>query len=632
MRGKSNLGSYLFFFSLIVLACTVRSGIIVDKSFLPRFLILNTLLLITVLIRFRKPFTPTNRWIEGGFILFYLWSLMSSCWSISPSEAILQSQLVFSGFALFILVLSLYKENPVSEIIFIRMMLVTLLFSYILAFYKIFSLEFYDPYKIISISANNNLYSGFLLLSLPLLIAGYSLMKGLWRYLVTGAGILSVFFIVIIQTRAAYLGFSVSSLLFLLITLLKFKNHLSKKNVLTGIIAILITGTAVFIFYSSLDPMRQNYFLSKVPVWNYFKSYETLQAEKAMRMMNQQQGDLAHMPEFDYAADYYENANLRLIFWKKSIGLISSHPLLGVGTGNWRLAVPSVKDPPNPEHTVKNYTYSQPHNEWIGIVSETGIIGMILAVFIFFLPPGIVIFRLFSTPGKTSFPSVVYASFLLGFYVYTIFDFPFHRIEHLVLLFSLMAFLVGRNSVPDIRKKSGYFGIPSVIISSGMIIFLGFSLLTGFMRFSGEYNTLKMFRVERKNDLQEIEYCRKAKNRFYQITPNALPVDWFEGVAQYRMGRTQDAVTCFEKAIKITPYEVRVLNDYGISLYSRGNVEKGKSLLWTSLYIDPYFDDAKFNLAAIHFLSRSKDSALYYVNRCNESVKKKEYLEELQKK
>ena len=139
-----------------------------------------------------------------------------------------------------------------------------------------------------------------------------------------------------------------------------------------------------------------------------------------------------------------------------------------------------------------------------------------------------------------------------------------------------------------------------------------------------------MFRNERKNDGNVIRYCRKSENFLYRITPNTLPVDWFEGVAYYREGKVDSAVACFKSALVYTPFEVRVLNDYGAALFQTGKVNDAKSVLLHSYNIDPYFDDAKFNLAAIYYFSGIRDSALFYVNSCRNSQKKEDFLKDMQ--
>jgi len=129
--------------------------------------------------------------------------------------------------------------------------------------------------------------------------------------------------------------------------------------------------------------------------------------------------------------------------------------------------------------------------------------------------------------------------------------------------------------------------------------------------------------------MRVIEYCHKAENPFYHITPNALPISWFEGVAHYRLGEIDVAEKCFRHALKMTPYEVRVLNDYSAALFQTGKPAEAIKTLKKTLVIDPFFDDARFNLGAVYYLTGQRDSARVQINACRDSQKKSDFLEEM---
>jgi O-antigen ligase len=626
-RGK-NISLLIFCISLLFLASTIRSGILVDRSFIPRFLLLSLTLLIALIAGEGRSIRIRNNLFETAFILFYGWSLLSAFWSIEGSESVLSSQLVFLALALFLVTAALVERHPGFENIFIKTHLLVLLFSFGLAFYKMSLLPYYDPYKIISVSANNNLYSGFLVISFPLVFSGYILLKKAWKYLSVAVGILLLFFIIIIQSRAAFLGTIAALLISVVVLKIRYPVVFSKKNIFTGIFALILLSSGIGIFTQTLDYTRRQYFLQKIMVWEYFRSYEDLQARNILRLRQADLDDHTKLAAFDYSEDYYANANLRVIFWKKSLGLIASRPLTGVGAGNWRLAVPSIKDPPNPEHTIGNYTYSEPHNEWIRIISELGIPGFILAFFVFFLPPGFVIYSILFSRKKIPVETLFYAAFIAGFFLFASFDFPLRRVEHNIVLWSVFAFML--NKVPLPSMQYAFFRkIPAGWLTCILAGLLLVSVLISVARFRGEYFTIKMFRSERKEDNRVITFCRKAENPFYHITPNTLPLPWFEGVAHFRLGENELAEKCFQRALKMTPGEVRVLNDYSAVLFKLGKQQEAIKTLKETLSIDPFFDDARFNLGAIYFLTGMPVSAREQISQCRESQKKKDYLEEM---
>ncbi len=627
MRGPPNWRLYLFTFFLLLVACGIRSDLLVDKSFLPRVLALSLLLLITWLITFRKRIPSINTLFIGSLILLYIWSLLSAVWAISHTEAIIQSQLLFLSLITFLVITALNAHNKEFEDIFIKTQVVVLLISFGLALTKMALLKYYDPYKIVSISANKNLYCGYLLLSQTFVLAGFSRFRGFWRYLAAGVAIISLFFIIIVHSRAGYLGLITATLIALGLLLLKYRYLFTRQSLRVTIFIAIILLASVSVLYTSLDTNRRHYYLNKVLDLNYFVSYddENLEALKRKRL---EINGLTGMPEFDFAESYYEYANLRFIFWGKSFPLFLAHPLVGVGAGNWKLAVPSIPLPLNPDHTTQNFTYSQPHNELISLLTELGIIGFVFAFGVFAFPLIFVYHRLIFSPKRPPVEVVFYASFITGFYLFSFFDFPLKRVEHNVLLFSALAFMIYHVpmkfhkvlAIPGLIRKTIWLLVPILLLST---------ILLAVARVKGEFYTLKVFRNERRNDKEVIRYCQEAGNCFYRITPNTLPIAWFEGVAHYRLGHLQQANTCFENALQATPFEVRVLNDYGITFYGLQNTAKAKSFLWQAIALDPCFDDAKFNLAAIYYHSGQPDSALFYVNGCNDSRKKEEFLEEI---
>ncbi len=617
----------IFLICLIYLSCALRSRMLVDTTFFPRFALLSVILLIIWIsgvhrmIRFRNPI------FETSVILFFTWTLLSGFWSVDPDEALLQALLVFLSLTLYLVISALAEKFSEFEELFIRIFLLLLLLSYTLAFLKMSTLKFYDPYRIISISANNNLYSGFILISLTLVFSGYRQLRGGWRILTMITGILAFFFIIIIQTRAAYLGTLAALLIVFLFMKIGYPEVFSKWNILKGILCLGVLLLGILIFTLSLDQTRRQYFLQKVMVWEYFRSYEDFQARNIQKLQQPESGDHSKLGAFDYSERYYSNANLRLIFWEKSLGLIANRPITGVGAGNWKLAIPSVKNPPNPEHTIGNFTYSEPHNEWIRIITELGVIGSILALFLFFLPPLIILYRIGFKFPKPPLETLFYAAFMIGFYAFAAFDFPLRRVEHNIVLWSVFALMLNKVYFPSVKtdraiSANRWFSL----IFIGLLIFSG---VFAIFRMRGEYYTLEVFRNERKNDMQVIASCQKAENIFYHITPNTLPISWFEGVACFRLRDFSSAGKCFERAIKITPYEVRVLNDYGANLFQQGKTREAIEILKEALSIDPFFDDARFNLGAIYFLTGQSGKARQEIMHCRESQKKRDFFKEI---
>lgn len=617
LRSGKSRAVVITFSVLLILACTVRSGVIVDRSFLPRLILLTSTVLVFSLILFKRMARQKFDAYEIIFLIFCGWIFLGALWAQVPSEVFVQGGLYTSVFVLFLIVRTVMNREFIR--IFLILVMILLYLSFVLAFAEIFRLPFYDPYQVYSVSANNNLYAGLLLLCMAFLFMGYSNFNGFLKILMILAGIISMFFIIILQSRAVYLGTAVTVIFLFLLMVTRYRHLFIRKHLIPGLISTGILAAGVVVFYLSLDEVRQNYFRSKIPVWNYFHDFEGIREEQQKRLARQ--ADLLHIGEFDYAEAYYENASLRLIFWKKSIPLIKHHPFTGTGAGNWRLIVPSVPHPPNPDHTWKNFTYSQPHNEWICFITELGIPGFIMALAVFLGPVIFILSGLFRK-GNISFIKISAVAVLSGFYTYACFDFPFHRVEHMILLFVLPGILME-------KKEAGEPSGSRRLLIAGLMILTMFVLMIYLFRIYGEFYTLRMFSAERKDEQKVIVEARKAENIFYKITPNGLPVAWFKGTALYRTGDRHGAVLILRRALSYTPFEVRLMNDYATALFSLGQDSEGKQQLQDAYAIDPYFEDVKYNLAAVFYLSGRRDSAWYYLSRCRETGKKMDMMKEM---
>ena len=70
----------------------------------------------------------------------------------------------------------------------------------------------------------------------------------------------------------------------------------------------------------------------------------------------------------------------RLNMYKSTAGIIRENPSLGIGLGNWRLLSPKYAD--NTAYTDRNFTKitQRPHNDFLWLLSEVGIIGMVFII------------------------------------------------------------------------------------------------------------------------------------------------------------------------------------------------------------------------------------------------------------
>lgn len=83
--------------------------------------------------------------------------------------------------------------------------------------------------------------------------------------------------------------------------------------------------------------------------------------------------------------EFHKNPNtstgLRLLFWKNSWRIISQHPLLGVGTGDFQSSYAKVNAELSPDMVATD----NPHNQYIFVLCQFGILGLVSLLSIFIL-------------------------------------------------------------------------------------------------------------------------------------------------------------------------------------------------------------------------------------------------------
>jgi O-antigen ligase len=88
----------------------------------------------------------------------------------------------------------------------------------------------------------------------------------------------------------------------------------------------------------------------------------------------------------------------RMVMWRTTLRMVQDHPILGVGTGGFL----DGYRPHMPESGWQRFESGDPHNQYLKIFGEQGVVG--LAAFLFF------IFRVLTCPGATPYQQLAVAA------------------------------------------------------------------------------------------------------------------------------------------------------------------------------------------------------------------------------
>jgi len=553
-----------------------------------------TLALGAVLVRFPERKLKVNR-IAGILLVLALFELISTFWSYSETNSIKHSFLTIMSALVFILFSQEGLKKNANTLITINALVLTVFIA--VAIFNIFT-QGWEPYGIHSLSANKNLFSGYLLLSLP--VSFISLKRsenGAFRILMKCILIFALFLILILQSRSVYLSTILFGLLAGFFVLLEIYNQHNKPLInyvkkYSSIPIFVLLGYLIYI--SVINPDVREDFIDKINVTNYFSDID--------------QDKITEVTE-----NNYQSIEIRKILWRSSAKLVADKPILGFGKGNWSIAVGKYATPHLPDRINENRSYSHLHNDFLQQLVETGIIGLLL-----FLIP---ILALFYTGYKSAFAGGPKFEVI----IITIFLFRFSVSEcrtPFSFLFSIAATLSISGRGKQLESKN--------LLSIRKNFLLGLLILAcliSAIQIRSDYHSLKSIRYEAKGDYRKVlSHISKADNLTYNITPTNFPLDYIAGRTYINMGDYQKAFPLVESALDINPFEVRILNDYGMLLSYRGKRDSALSAFESASSLAPYFDDPKFNMCAIYFSEGRYDMALKMLATVSESKKKDDYL------
>lgn len=296
-----------------------------------------------------------------AYSLFLVVSLLSFTQSVNLLESVLQFCKVFTVFAaVFNLSVILMYNIRLAKII-IYVMVGLLVFDAVSVFYNINKFIEGTVKAITDIKtvySNKNILASSIYVKLPfaiwLLVFEKRYLKAL-GWIALAFGITATFFM---ATRAFYLGLALLSLVFIAYTLIVFFRKRQRS-------ALWLLGnyvSALLVAYLSFTFIQQNFY------------------PKARTYSRHTKGVVQQVSTLK---DPKTASSLRLDAWRWSFDLIKEKPLLGVGSGNWKVVILKHENQKNAGFI---YLYKT-HNDFIETATETGIIGglLFLSIFIFII-------------------------------------------------------------------------------------------------------------------------------------------------------------------------------------------------------------------------------------------------------
>jgi O-antigen ligase len=518
--------SYLLFFIALPF---IYSESFIDPVLIPRQSFLTLFLLfIWIAIIFKKSFVDQIQLSRLSFLLILssgllvILSFISTSYSNTISESIYVSSKYGIIFLFFMTTYFLIKTDQLKAGDLANGVLLFCFASILYGSYDIIQLSILNvdilshPNQITSTFGNKNLFASALILSLWSFF--YNSAYRVLRYILL---FILIVFVFLIQSKIAL---TVLSLIFLALVIKKALSVL-KINKAKTVIALLMAFALLLLFFMNFSK---------------FKSLSNL-----------------------------HTLDTRISLWKNSFEMVKEKPY-GVGSGNWQIFFPKYGLSHFDLVDVKNglEQYQRPHNDFIWILCELGIQGLILYLGLFCL---VIIMLIRLMRKQSSYVPFLLLINILGYCAMAFFDFPLERIEHQILL--SVIFVVSINSYDQLSERKQIIRPAKYGLIYAALICI--SLIVCYYRLKGEYFTRQLISLEpSKHPDQIISNSDKACSFFYTIDPISCPLDWRAGRVLFGENKMEEAGIRLEKAQKLTPYNLLVLKSLWLVYNKEGNTVK----------------------------------------------------------
>jgi O-antigen ligase len=440
--------------------------------------------------------------------------------------------------------------------------------------------------------ANKNLLSSFLLFALPFAACLYIRSDRAWK-LAAGVTIwLSLYVIIISQTRSVWVALAVSTVVIILISLFHMRGtlHREVRRALVRIGAIASSALLAGILTLSLDSPDAGRLSPSTPI-------------------NMSDASLKQ----------------RIALWDKSADMYLDNSATGVGIGNWKIEIPRYGSEGLPtEHGT--VFFQRPHNDFLWVLTETGPLGLLCYVSLF----GFALYFAgrIAIKGASDDDRMLAIMMLFGIVavvIVSMFSYPRERIAHsalLILMISVMSARYGKlfGKPRPIRRRT-FFATAAAIV-----ILLGCCIAVGAVRLNAEIHTKRAIAAKAAEDWRSvISEIDRASTPISNLDPTSTPLAWYRGVANFSLNNFEAAMADFKEAYKANPYHIHVLNNIGTCFEIMSHHDSAVFYYEKALKIIPAFEETLVNLAAVYYNAGDYEKALSYLMQVGDDPRDARY-------
>lgn len=497
------------------------------------------------------------------FILFTLVLVLSLF--ISKTKTVsLQDFIIFFSY---ILIFFLITNNPNQKSDFNSFIHLFFIISLLVSIYTIIQYYGFDPYlkdlhSLTSTIGQKNWISNYLAMIFPVAFSYFLLEKSKKNRIIYFL-LLSILYanLMICQSRGIWISISITVIIAIYI-IIKYKFYEIFKRNKKWLFFLLITFLVITIIYSTDNPLNKS--AITVP-------------QRALSTFDEQDPSI----------------NTRLLIWKTTLEMIKDRPIFGSGIGTFKMnylnyQAEFLKN--NPYYIKYSGKAGEAHNEYLQMWAEIGIIGLGIFIGIILMFYNLIIDYLKKINNDKD--KIIVFGLVLGitcFLIHCLFTFPLHVPALGVTFFALLGLTVIYTRKLNLPKNDSV-DKPKELKMKNKGIKIALTILVLF------FMIWVINLVAIKPYIAEIQYSNGMRHN----------VD----------GNYDKALTYFEQAALLYPYNGRILHALGTTYFNLGMLNKAEEVLQktTRYRIDAI---TFYNLGLVYFraglLSKAEDEFKYAI-------------------
>lgn len=349
-----------------------------DRFLIARFIAVAVILAIVFLFALirKKRWLAPNTPVFLCYLLFLIFCGCSIFWATNTAEALFAFSCQLLSPLIIVIAHSLLSSHrqftqKVLWAVASVVLSVYLLFA-IVQLFHIENFSYGQLYRVSGINGHKNLLAAMLFVLSAFLPISFSIFESkLPKWISVGLLALSLAVIILLKSRAVLLSAIVAAIVFGIMMLTKKRRCRKRTQALTLI-------TTIVVVYAFLTMGLRQFAICSVPKTSEKSEFET---------------------KITSTSSLVE----RCLLWDKTYQIADQRPWTGHGVGNWQIHLPDAGLEGLYRADVWNVNFTKPHNEYLGVLAETGYPGLLLEV-IFLV--GLILkafFKLRETANKNEF-------------------------------------------------------------------------------------------------------------------------------------------------------------------------------------------------------------------------------------